>query len=171
MSTGPFYGKYRGTVVGNVDPELVGRVQVQVPDVGGSMPLSWAMPCLPVGGPNMGIFAVPSVGAGVWVEFERGDPDYPIWSGVFWGIGAETPALAKLVPPGVSGITLQTAAANGIVISDLPGPTGGILLQTASGATIAINDTGILISNGKGATISMVSGPLVDVNAGALQVS
>jgi hypothetical protein len=73
---------------------------------------------------------------GVWVEFERGDPDYPIWSGVFWGIAAERPVMSNLVPPGVSGITLQTQAGNCIVISDVPGPTGGILLQTVSGATI-----------------------------------
>jgi len=30
---------------------------------------------------EMGLFALPSVGAGVWIEFEHGDPDYPIWSG------------------------------------------------------------------------------------------
>ena len=170
MSAGPFYGKFRGTVRNNIDPEMTGKLQVEVPDVGGNMLMSWALPCLPVGGPNMGIFTVPPIGAGVWVEFERGDPDYPIWTGVFWGIAAEKPLMSNLVPPGVSGITLQTQAKTGLVISDLPGPTGGILLQTASGATISISDVGILISNGKGAVISMMSGNLIDINAGALQV-
>ncbi|MBL8307899.1 MAG: baseplate assembly protein [Rubrivivax sp.] len=171
MSAGPFFGKYRGTVRNNIDPEMVGQLQVEVPDVGGNMVLSWAKPCLPVGGPNMGMFSVPPIGAGVWVEFERGDPDYPIWTGVFWGIGAEKPVLGNLVPPGVSGVTLQTQLGNGIVISDVPGPTGGILLQTASGASISISDIGIVINNGRGAVISMASGPMVDVNAGALQVT
>lgn len=171
MSAGPFFGKYRGTVRNNVDPEMVGQLQVEVPDVGGNMIMSWAKPCLPVGGPNMGVFTVPPIGAGVGVEFERGDPDYPIWTGVFWGIAAEKPVKANLVPPGVSGITLQTQAGNCIVISDVPGPTGGILLQTTSGATISINDVGIVISNGKGATINMMAGLLIDVNAGALQVN
>lgn len=171
MSAGPFYGKYRGAVRNNIDPEMLGKLQVEVPDVGGSMLMSWAMPCLPVGGINMGIFTVPPVGAGVWIEFERGDPDYPIWTGCFWGIAAEKPLMSNIVPPGVSGITLQTQGKTGIVLSDLPGPTGGILLQCATGATISISDLGILISNGKGATISMVSGPMIDVNAGALQVT
>ena len=77
--------------------------------------------------------------------------------------------LAHAVPPGVSGITLQTTLKNGIVISDLPGPTGGILIQTTTGAMISVSDVGIIISNGKGAIINM-TGPTVDVNLGALTV-
>jgi uncharacterized protein involved in type VI secretion and phage assembly len=169
MSAGPFFGKYRGTVMNNVDPLMIGRIQAAVPDVGGLIPSSWAMPCLPLSGINAGIFTVPAIGAGVWIEFERGDPDYPIWTGGYWGSTAEVPLLAKAVPPGVSGITLQTTLKNGIVISDVPGPTGGILIQTATGAMISVSDTGIIISNGKGATINM-TGPSVDVNLGALTV-
>ena len=77
--------------------------------------------------------------------------------------------MSRTVPPGVAGITIQTALKNGIVISDLPGPTGGILLQTTTGAMISISDVGIIISNGKGATINML-GPAVNVNLGALTV-
>jgi uncharacterized protein involved in type VI secretion and phage assembly len=169
MSGGPFFGKYRGTVMNNIDPLMIGRIQPAVPDVGGLIPGSWAMPCLPLSGINAGIFTVPAIGSGVWIEFERGDPDYPIWTGGFWGSTAEVPMLAKAVPPGLAGITLQTALKNGIVISDVPGPTGGILIQTATGAMISVSDTGIIISNGKGATITM-TGPSVDVNLGALTV-
>ena len=50
-----------------------------------------------------------------------------------------------------------------------PGPTGGILIQTTTGAMISVSDVGIIISNGKGATINMV-GPSVDINLGALTV-
>ena len=110
------------------------------------------------------------VGAGVWIEFEQGDPDYPIWSGCFWGSAAEVPALSHLVPPAVPGITLQTALMNGIVVSDVPGPTGGIMLKSTTGATIIVNDTGIYIQNGKGASIVMV-GPTTTINAGALVVT
>jgi uncharacterized protein involved in type VI secretion and phage assembly len=106
----------------------------------------------------------------VWVEFENGDPDYPIWVGCFWGTAAEVPALARLVPPAVPGITLQTVLQNGIVISDVPGPTGGIMLKSTTGATLIVNDTGIYIQNGKGASIVMV-GPTTTVNAGALVVT
>ncbi len=168
-SSTPFYGKYRGTVVNNVDPLQIGRIQVIVPDVAGLLPGTWAMPCVPLAGPNNGLFAVPIPGSGVWVEFERGDPDYPIWVGGFWGSAAEVPLLAHAVPPAVPGITLQTPLKNGLVISDVPGPTGGILIQTAAGAMISVSDVGIVISNGQGAIINMV-GPTVDVNAGALTV-
>jgi len=169
MSTAPLYGKYRGTVVNNIDPLQIGRIQVMVPDVAGFVPSTWAMPCLPLAGLNNGMFTVPMVGSGVWVEFERGNPDYPIWVGGYWGSAAEVPVLAHVVPPGINGITLQTPLKNGLVISDLPGPTGGILMQTATGAMISVSDTGIIISNGKGAVINM-TGPTVDVNLGALTV-
>lgn len=82
-----FFGKYRGTVANNADPRMQGRIQVSVPAVLGDSLLSWAMPCVPYGGPQVGFFAVPPNGANVWVEFEGGDPDYPIWTGCFWGDG------------------------------------------------------------------------------------
>lgn len=164
-----FYGKYRGTVTNNVDPLQIGRIQAIVPDVAGFIPSSWATPCVPLAGINTGMFAVPPIGSGVWVEFEHGDADHPIWVGGFWGTAAEVPALARSVPPGLSGITLQTTLLNGIVISDAPGPAGGIKIMTPTGAIIAVNDVGIVISNGKGATISL-TGPTTDVNLGALTV-
>ncbi len=162
-----YYGKYRGTCVNNVDPMLQGRIQVIVPDVA-IVPSSWAMPCFPVSGIQNGVYTVPPIGAGVWVEFEQGDPDYPIWVGGYYS-PADVPAMARAVPPGLSGFTFQTTLQNGITISDTPGPTGGILLKTTTGAVISISDVGIFISNGKGATISLV-GPAVDINAGALTV-
>jgi uncharacterized protein involved in type VI secretion and phage assembly len=109
------------------------------------------------------------IGSGVWIEFEQGDPDYPIWVGCFWGSAAEVPALARATPPAIQAITLQTPLQNGITISDLPGPTGGIMLKSATGATLIVNDTGIYIQNGKGAMITMV-GPTIAINNGALTV-
>ena len=83
-----FLGKYRGTVVNNVDPMQMGRLQAIVPDVTSLLPTSWALPCVPMAGPQAGQFVVPPVGAAVWMEFEQGDPDYPIWTGCFWGMAA-----------------------------------------------------------------------------------
>ena len=166
---GRFYGKYRGLVLNNVDPMQIGRLQIQVPDVTSLAPASWAMPCVPVAGIQNGMMALPMIGSGVWVEFEHGDPDYPIWVGCFWGSAAEVPALSRLTPPAVQAITFQTPLQNGLTISDLPGPTGGIMLKSTTGASIIVNDTGIYITNGKGASIVMV-GPSVTVNAGALVV-
>jgi uncharacterized protein involved in type VI secretion and phage assembly len=170
---GKYYGKYRGTVINNVDPQLTGRLLVQVPDVLEVVPSTWAEPCVPLAGPTgppMGIYLVPPVGAGVWVEFEQGDPNYPIWSGCRWGAQSDVPPLARAGLPISPSIVLQTAGQNTIVLSDLPGPAGGIMLKSTTGAMLLVNDVGITISNGKGATIVM-TGPTVTVNQGALVVT
>jgi uncharacterized protein involved in type VI secretion and phage assembly len=167
--TNKFFGKYRATVVNNVDPEQRGRIQVMAPDVSGFALTSWALPALPVGGIAMGMFSVPVIGSGVWIEFEQGNIDYPVWTGVYWGSAAEVPALSHLLVPGVPGIALQTVLQNGIIISDVPGPSGGVMLMSTTGAMILINDVGITISNGQGATIQM-TGPTVVINEGALTV-
>jgi len=166
-----YYGKYRGLVINNIDPEQIGRIMAQVPDVLGEIPSSWAMPCVPSAGIQSGVFLVPPLGSQVWIEFEQGDPDYPIWTGGFWGIVGEVPVFAiapPAIPPGVN-ICLQTPAQNMLLISDAPPTpvTGGIVLKSTTGAMIVVNDSGIYISNGKGAMITMV-GPAVDVNLGAL---
>ncbi|HWC95601.1 MAG TPA: phage baseplate assembly protein V [Candidatus Sulfopaludibacter sp.] len=164
-----FYGKFRGTVINVVDPEQRGRIQVMVPDVSGFALSSWALPAFPIGGIQQGLFSMPIPGSGVWVEFEQGDLDYPIWTGVFYGSAAEVPVMAHLIPPEVPGIVLQTVLQNGLLISDLPGPTGGIMLKTTAGAMILINEIGITISNGQGAMIQM-TGPSVIINGGALTI-
>ena len=168
-----YFGKYRGTVINNVDPKLEGRLLVQVPDVLGLVPSSWAVPCVPLAGPTgaqMGAYFVPPIGAGVWVEFEQGDPEYPIWVGCRWGSAADVPALAHAGLPVSPNIVMQTSGQNSLVISDLPGPTGGIMLKSTTGATIIVNDTGIYIQNGKGASIVM-AGPTVTINNGALVIT
>lgn len=164
-----YLGKYRGVVLNNIDPMQMGRLMVQVPDVTSLIPGTWAMPCVPVAGIQNGMVALPMIGSGVWIEYEQGDPDFPIWVGCFWGSAAELPALSRLTPPAVAAITFQTTLQNGLTISDLPGPTGGIMLKSTTGASIIVNDTGIYIQNGKGASIVM-TGPSVTINAGALVV-
>lgn len=77
------FGKYRGTVVSNEDSTSRGRLKVTVPAVLGKLEV-WAMPCVPYAGPKVGFFALPPNKAGVWVEFEGGDPSFPIWTGCFW---------------------------------------------------------------------------------------
>jgi len=164
-----YFGVYRGTVVNNIDPLQPGRIMVIVPDVGSVIPSTWAMPCVPFAGKQAGAFMVPQIGSGVFIQFEAGDPDRPVWMGGWWGDAAEVPALALAGVPGDPNIVLQTTLQNAVVVSDLPGPTGGIMLKSTTGATIIVNDTGIYIQNGKGASIVMV-GPSVTINAGALVV-
>jgi hypothetical protein len=81
-----FFGKYRGKVADNLDPLMLGRIVAQVPAVS-SAASNWALPCVPYAGPQTGVPLMPPVGANVWIEFEAGDPDYPIWTGCFWSPG------------------------------------------------------------------------------------
>jgi hypothetical protein len=81
-----YFGKYRGKVVDNQDPAKRGSIQVRVPAVLGEVSV-WALPCVPYAGPKVGFYAIPPVDAAVWVEFEGGRLDYPIWSGCFWAEG------------------------------------------------------------------------------------
>jgi uncharacterized protein involved in type VI secretion and phage assembly len=158
-----YYGKYRGSVINNIDPNQKGRIMVSVPAVTGSGTLNWAMPCVPFAGPNVGFFAIPPIGANVWVEYEGGNSDYPIWSGGFWGETDTVPASPAL--PQVFTIKTQTCT---LTMSDLPG-VGGITIETATGMHIQITATGIEISDGMGATVQL-QGPKVSVNNGALEV-
>jgi hypothetical protein len=169
-----YYGKYRGTVLQNVDPEQRGRLQLTIPDVLGPIPSSWAEPCVPLAGPTgppMGVYMVPPIGAGVWVEFEHGDPDYPIWVGCRWGSQSDVPTLAKAGNPADPNIIIQSLLQHSVMISDMPPTpaTGGIILQSTTKAMIVVNDSGIYLDNGKGASIMLV-GPNVTINKGALVV-
>jgi uncharacterized protein involved in type VI secretion and phage assembly len=150
-----FYGKYRGTVVDTLDPQGLARLQAVVPDVLGLVPSTWAMPCVPFAGPRSGIVALPPVGAGVWIEFEQGDLDFPVWSGCWWGAKSELPTIVQAQPNGIGQIALVTPGGQSLVLSDLPGPAGGIALQTPSGARIAVTSLSIVIDNGQGATITL----------------
>lgn len=164
-----YYGKYRATVYANQDPLVQGRLMLQVPDVLGDVPTSWALPCLPVAGPQMGVFALPAMGSTVWAEFEQGDPGYPIWTGGYWGSAAEVPLLALAAPPGMQNILLQTTGNNILLITDTPGPQGGIVLQSPGGSMLIVNDTGIFLTNGT-ASITLI-GATVAVNQTALTVT
>jgi Type VI secretion system/phage-baseplate injector OB domain len=160
-----FFGKYRGTVANNVDPLLQGRVQVSVPAVFGEGRLSWAMPCSPYAGDQVGLFTVPPVGANVWVEFEAGDPAVPILAGCFWGSGQV---------PGTALPTTKVLATDAVTITleDLPG-AGGLTIEVGPPAapmpmTISCTAAGIELSIGSSKV--QLSAATVSVNNGALEV-
>ena len=161
-----FYGKYRGKVENNIDPMQLGRIQVSVPSVLGESTLGWAMPCVPFAGSGVGLFLVPPTGSNVWVEFEGGDPDYPIWSGCFWGIGdvPASPAIAQMKVLKTDGVT--------ITASDLPG-AGGLKVEVkppvvATPLSLVFDASGIELKNGS-ASVKLTPAT-VSVNNGALQV-
>ena len=162
-----YYGKYRATVLDNQDPLVQARLMLQVQDVLGDVPSTWALPCLPAVGKQMGVFVLPAMGSTVWAEFEQGNPDYPIWVGGYWGSAAEVPPLAVAAPPGMQNILLQTTGQNSLWITDLPGPTGGIVLKGGA-SMLLVNDSGIFLTNGT-ASITLI-GNTVAVNQTALTV-
>ncbi|HVO10142.1 MAG TPA: phage baseplate assembly protein V [Vicinamibacteria bacterium] len=180
-----YYGKYRATVIDNVDPMQLGRIQVLSPDVHGMVPTSWAMPCVPIAGTQSGIYCVPPIGSSVWIEFEQGDLDFPIWVGGFWGLQSDPPGLAlapPAAPPGAN-ICLQTVQQNSILLSDSPTPPGGITIKSRSGAQITLLDTGVSVVspvpvtisaptiNITGSTAINITAPTVTINGGALVVT
>lgn len=163
-----FFGKYRGKVENNIDPLQQGRLQVSCPAVFGEGSLPWAMPCTPFAGSGVGFFALPPVGANVWVEFEAGDPGYPIWSGCFWN-EREAPVSNPLTAPLTKVIKMEAIT---LTLSDEPG-AGGFTLEVnppavASPLKMVFNADGIELSNGAASIKLTLAG--VSVNNGALEV-
>jgi len=125
-----FYGKYRGFVKDNADPEHLGRLKLQVPSVLGSdVVTGWATPCLPYGGDaDQGFLFIPEVDAGVWVEFEEGDLEFPIWVGAFWSKPGGDSELPKPNDP------------DGAEQSDVQDPPTRKIIKTLKGHTIQLED-------------------------------
>lgn len=164
-----FFGKYRGKVVNNIDPQKQGRLQVSVPAVLGTGKLSWAMPCVPYAGTGVGLFLLPADGANVWVEFEGGDLDYPIWSGCFWNEG-ELPSEALTAE-----VKLLKTNGSLIELSDVPGE-GGIKVETKSPAvsqplSLTFNAQGIKLTNSVGVVTLNESGIEISLQAQSIQIS
>jgi len=169
----PSYGKYRGTVFNNLDPERRGRLMLTVPDVLGLVPSSWAEPSLPLAGPTgppMGMFVVPPIGTGVWVEFESGDPNKPVWVGCRLGAESDVPLAGNAGVPVAPNIVIQSLTQNRIVISSVPGE--GVTIETAAGQLgprIELTATGLKLSCGPAASVELT--PLaVKINGEALVV-
>jgi hypothetical protein len=139
-----YFGKYRGKVIDNLDELFQGRIKAYVPAIPGSLE-NWALPCTPYAGMNVGFYAIPPIGANVWIEFEGGDPNYPIWAGCFWGpldiLRVPEPPLPEVKVFKTENITM--------VLNDLPG-IGGFTLKCMPEAvaiplTMTFDSTGITI--------------------------
>ncbi|MFF9001872.1 phage baseplate assembly protein V [Streptomyces achromogenes] len=165
-----YLGKFRGRVVSNDDPLRLGRITAEVPDVLGDEPSTWALPCLPFTGPESGQFAVPPPGAGVWVEFEQGDPSFPVWTGCWYGDASELPPDARRelrANAASKPVVVQTPGDHKIVLNDSAGAEQGILLQAQGGAYIRITKEAVVIATGAGAEITL-RGREVTINQGQL---
>jgi len=120
-----YYGKYRGLVLNPVDVAFNGKVLASV--IVGGLPLQvQAEACTPYAGPGVGFYAIPPVGAGVWIEFEEGDLDKPIWAGCWWKEGE---VLALLTPD----IAPPPSPASAAALVVLRTPTARLKLSTLTG--------------------------------------
>lgn len=168
-----YFGKYRGVVTDNQDPQNQGRIRAHVPEVLGNVPCGWALPAAPYSGPGQGLFSIPPENAGVWIEFEAGDVSRPIWSGTWWAKG-EVPKNnqgASARPPtkilrSESGLMVALDdQAKTIAVSD-SGGTNLLTIQVQQG-TIQITSTALvvleapLIKHGQNAPHPAVFGDLL----------
>jgi hypothetical protein len=158
-----FYGKYRGLVADNGDPLQRGRLRATVPDVLGTETSGWALPCAPYAGPGVGFHAIPPVGAGVWIEFEAGDPSRPVWVGGWWAEG-EVPVDQASTPSAPARKILRSD--QGLLVSlEDDGPA--ITISDASGANLVTID----VSSGRveidGAARVVLEAPLIQHGANA----
>lgn len=179
------FGIYRGIVIDNRDPLKLGRLKLQVPSVLAREVTGWALPCLPYGGgPQQGMFMVPDNDSHVWVEFEAGNVQNPIWVGTFWKNEGDPPTLSAKEEPTTR--LLQTKSGHILQFDDEDGqeqirfhhpagaellidPSGSITLTDASGATlfmdaehheIVLEDTNgnLLTMNGAGTVVEDSNG-------------
>lgn len=139
------YGKYRGFVTDNDDPQRLARVRLRVPSLLGEAETGWALPCLPCGGlSNRGLFTVPEIGAQVWVEFEGGNPDFPIWTGTFWQQSGDIPEEVQEQP---TTLVVRTAKGHVLLLEDKDGAETLRLLH-AGGAKLEMDkDDKVLLTD------------------------
>jgi hypothetical protein len=149
-----YYGKYRGQVTDNGDPRNQGRIKANVPRALGAAESGWALPAFIYGGASeQGFFAVPDVGAGVWIEFEGGDLSYPIWTGT-WFMDGAVPESAK---PGKK--VLKTKAGHKLVLDD----DGGTLeITDSNGNTVTMDSSTVKVAAGN-ATKVVIDAPQIEL--------
>lgn len=162
-----FFGKYRGLVVDNEDPKKLGRLKLRVPSVLGEQVVTgWAMPCVPYGGADdQGLLMIPDVGAGVWVEFEEGALEFPIWVGTFWSEPSGESELPK--PNGSDGSEageaqspptkklLKTAKGHTIQLEDKDGEEAILIVEGKKGHMVLLDQNGITLTDAAGNSLVM----------------
>lgn len=143
-----YYGKYGGVVIDNADPLKLARLKVQVPTLMQGAEIGWARPALPFAGPGHGQVMVPKVDAMVWVEFEAGNLNQPIWSGCFYAENQSAPG-----PSAPGGHVIATPKGHRVVLDDdgdklvITHSGGAMLEMTASGITLSIGGSKMVMSN------------------------
>jgi len=150
-----YFGKYRGTVIDVTDPNNQCRIRATVPAVLGDQPSGWAMPAAPFAGAGHGFVMLPAVGDGVWIEFEAGQLDNPIWSGGWWASGQrpnpQGPAVRVIVSEKGHALIFDDDA-NEVKLTHAGGPqikmTASDITLTCGACEIKISNDNISLNNG-----------------------
>jgi hypothetical protein len=167
------YGKYRGFVTDNADPANLGRVKLTVPALLGEAVTGWALPCLPCGGlADQGLFWIPGVGAQVWVEFEGGNLDFPIWTGTFWQQDGDRPA--EVQDPATSRV-LKSAKGHLLLFEDKDDAEQVTVLHSGGAKLDMSHDGNVLLTDNNGAKLTLDAANnqaiLEDANGNTLTLS
>jgi len=157
------FGKFRGFVGDNQDPQKRGRLKLLVPSVFGDTQTDWALPCAPYGGlGGQGLFMIPDTDAQVWVEFEEGDVNRPIWVGTFWQQEGDVPEDAAKDEPTTR--LLQTASGHILQFDDAEGEEQ-LRIHHPSDAEVILDAKGrIALTDSGGATVTL------DAEAGEISI-
>lgn len=134
-----YYGKYRAIVTNNKDPDKMGRIKVKCPSLLDEYESAWCMPCFPFLYNTHGIFNIPKINDVVWVEFEGGDLDNPIWVG-----GWFNPSKAPLKDYEKLEDTIVVRTRGGLQVTLDDKDQAIKLLHEPSGATLEIDKAGKL---------------------------
>ena len=145
-----FFGKYRAIVTDVKDPENKGRIKVKCPKVLGEYSSHWCMPCVPYAVDNGGIFFLPELQEVVWIEFEEGDPDKPIWVGGWWAKNL-SPILDADYNLKAGKRKMIKTTKHTITIDDNAGAEN-ITIEDYSGNKIVMDKDGIIITSCKDIT-------------------
>lgn len=139
---GKYWGKYRGFVQDNNDPEQLGRLKVTVPSLLADAVSGWAWPAVPYAGAGIGFFFMPQVGDLVWVEFIEGELDHPLWTGCSWGKpGGQSELPEEALQSYPQQQVIKTPSGNVIIINDSSG-SESITVRTKEGTEIVIDRSG-----------------------------
>ncbi len=168
------YGKYRGCVIDNQDPEKRARLKLTIPSVLGDQESDWALPCVPFGGSAaVGFFAVPQVDAAVWVEFEEGDIHRPIWTGTFWQQSDDVPEDAAKDEPTTR--LIRTPAGHILQFDDAAGQEQFRLHHPSEAEMIIDSDGAITLTDASENRVQLDAGGsaivVEDANGNAINMS
>jgi hypothetical protein len=166
-----YFGKYRGIVTDVEDPQKTCRIRATVPAVLGEHPCGWALPAMPFAGDRHGMVMLPAIGSGVWIEFEAGRLDNPIWSGAWWASGQrpepQGPKVRVIVSESGHQVILDDEGDEVRVVHG-KGPeikmTGSEIVLTVGSCELRISSTDISLNNGQVrvglAGVSLVKGAM-----------